>query len=79
MVTRKRAFTAIGTVLLSATSMMAQLTSPGNLLVLRVGDGTTALTNNAAAVTLMEFTSAGYTGADLYCSICRLKCTDLTW
>ena len=40
-------------------SMAAQALTPGNIVVLRVGDGSTALSSAAAQVSLIEYSTAG--------------------
>lgn len=57
LLTIKNAFTCLATVCL-ATGASAQF-SPGNVVVLQAGDGSTALANTGNAVVLREFTPAG--------------------
>ena len=49
----------LGIVLLSAASASASGITPGNVVVVRVGDGVSALSNAASAVFLEEFTQGG--------------------
>lgn len=51
-------FRTVSSFSLLAASALAQIT-PGNLVVMRVGDGSAALTNAATAVFLEEYTPAG--------------------
>lgn len=57
LLTIKNALTCLATVCV-ATGAYAQFT-PGNLVVLQAGDGSTALSNTGNAVVLREFTPAG--------------------
>ena len=53
-----RALWAAGSLLLCGASLTAQIT-PGNLVVVRIGDGSAALTNAATPTYLDEYTTAG--------------------